>query len=246
MKSRKGGRRLPGGRMVPLRTMAARRRLAMALKTAQMIETGAAISFDRKEKIPDVLRPYLPENSVLDAKRMAKIGKGYRRDLRALFALPTTVLAQPGDNAESIGERLLIERKSITGERITVETIAKEVARVRSLNQALDTVVDLPDRQVITYTTETLKALADATRFKHVPPLGQFLKASGKVSDAQIEAAFAHQQTLPKDAPRRFLGEILTDMGIISSADADAAEATQKGLKAYLSGLFAEFVERLK
>jgi len=65
------------------------------------------------------------------------------------------------------------------------------------------------------------------------------LKSSG-VTEAQIEEAFAYQKTLPQDAPRRFLGQILEDKEIITKATADAAEATQKALKTYLADILKE------
>lgn len=199
------------------------------------VVTGASHTFDGKEAIPDVLRPTLPANSVFNEQRFTDAAKGYRQDIVNLKLLPHTEIGKAGDTAETVASRILKDRTALTGERFTPANIDKELAYITGANEPLKGLPNWEGQTIKTYDDARIKNIAtDALMFKHVPPLGQFLKATGKVTEDDIQAAFAHQGTLPKDAPRRFLGQILEDKGLISAADANAAESTQKALKEFL------------
>jgi hypothetical protein len=87
-------------------------------------------------------------------------------------------------------------------------------------------------------TAEQLNKAATDLSFKHVPQLGQFLKGTGKISEEQIEAALKIQRAIPKEAPRKLLGEILVENNLAKQADVDLAFARQTEMKKELKNVF--------
>ncbi len=92
----------------------------------------------------------------------------------------------------------------------------------------------------------TLVKAAEELQFKHVPQLGQFLKGTGKISETQIEAALQIQRGLPKDGPRKLLGEILVENKLAAQADVDLAFANQQELKSALRTVREKFLSTIK
>jgi hypothetical protein len=87
-------------------------------------------------------------------------------------------------------------------------------------------------------TAEQLNKAATDLSFKHVPQLGQFLKGTGKISEQQIEEALVIQRAIPKDAPRKLLGEILVENNLAQKADVDLAFTRQTEMKKELRNIF--------
>src|SRR5262249_11506577 len=120
--------------------------------------------------------------------------------------------------------------------------VATEASRIEELNPPLTAIKDWGGHQVTVNTRAFLdKVATNEQLYGHTPPIGEFLKATGKVTGEEVEAAFAAQRKLPQGAPRRFLGKILEDSGKITKYDADAAERTQNYLKEYLRKIFQDF-----
>lgn len=84
---------------------------------------------------------------------------------------------------------------------------------------------------------EQLAKAATDLQFKHCPPLGQFLKGTGRISEEHVEQALA----LQKQTPTKKIGEILVEKGWASQADVDLAFSRQQNMKASLKDLFEKF-----
>lgn len=185
--------------------------------------------------LPDVRRPLVADSvagkKVLDAD---VIGPKYRADLDQLNTLPRTVEVTPSMTMDDVAVRLLNERAAFTGERVTPKVIADEVARLQKLNNIEDA-SSLPP-SILAYDKASIEQLAEKTVFKFVPQIGQFFKSKGLMTEQQVEAVFAHQQTLPA-AGRPYFGELAVQQGFVTQPQVDAAMAEQNALKDALAKL---------
>jgi hypothetical protein len=182
--------------------------------------------------IPDVERPMLDaaaQNAV--PEYFSKAANEYGLSLGKVKEFAPTYTARAGQDISAVAKDVLEQRAPITGERVTAESIADEAKRLTARNPELEL---KEGANVILYADNDLKKLAEKTQFKHVPQIGQFLKEKG-VTEEQIGRALAIQKAEPQ-ASKRLIGQILTDDGLATKEQVDAAFAKQGQLK----GLLAE------
>ena len=196
--------------------------------------------------IPDIERPFLKE-LVDGAAITAKAREGYAADLMRAAVLPKTAVGLADETLDGFASRLLNGRVAITGERVSAETIAKESQRIASLNTGIfaeapvAAELNLAGKTLTTMNPQHFAKLAEEIQFKHVPQLGQLMKATGRITEGQIDEAIRLQQTYAKGAAPR-LGEILVDKGLAAKADVDLAFASQNELKLVLKNVRDKFL----
>lgn len=189
--------------------------------------------------LPNVERPFL-QNGIAQGF-VERTREAYAQDLIGLWTMPRKMTALADDTLPSFAERALKQRAGITGERILPETIGKEIERLGALNAGLSGESKLMGKTLITTNEQHLLKLAEDTQFKHIPQIGQFLKATGKISEETIETALKIQKSSPAPAPR--IGEILVNKKLAAQADVDAAFGAQQELKDILKELRLKFIE---
>jgi len=194
--------------------------------------------------IPDLERPFVSEAALNLGKLTEKARESYASDLIKLWGLPRTATAEIGENVESFAARMLKERAQLTREFVTPEATAKELEKILGLN-SLSAGAELGGRELTIASDATFVKAAEELQFKHVPQLGQFLKGTGKISETQIEAALQIQRGLPKDGPRKLLGEILVENKLAAQADVDLAFANQQELKSALRTVREKFLSTI-
>jgi hypothetical protein len=187
--------------------------------------------------IPDVERPMLDGAAKIGIpEHFAQAASDYGATLAKLKQLPLSHTAS-GQDLAAIAKETLEGRAPITGERLTPESVADEVQRLSLRNPEVQRVAGtLPlyeGQSVLVYADSDLTKLAEKAQFKHVPQLGQFLKETG-VTEEQIGKALAIQKAEPQ-ASRRLIGQILSDEGLATKEQVDAAFAKQGQLKGFLA-----------
>jgi LysM repeat protein len=206
--------------------------------TAQTIERDAVLA--KVGAIPDVERPQITSLIGFDADAKAAqfetAATGYRSSLAKLTELPTHYTIGEEETVPGLAKRVLEERAPITGERITPESIETEATRIRALNPTIDQAVG--DPLVVVHDGPAISKLAETTRFKHVPQIGQLLKQHG-VSEDNIQDAFKLQNSLPKEN-RPLIGQILVDEKLATKEQVDNAFEHQNSLKAMLKDVQTE------
>jgi hypothetical protein len=186
--------------------------------------------------IPDVERPMLngaAKNAI--PEHFAKAASDYQGSLAKLKQLSLTHTAGAGQDMAAMAKEILEGRVPVTGERISPESLADEVKRLYTRNPELEV---KEGSTVIVYAENDLTKLAEKTQFKHVPQLGQLLKENG-VTEEQIGKALNIQKAEPQ-ASKRLIGQILTDEGLATKDQVDAAFAKQGQLKGILANVRKE------
>jgi len=120
--------------------------------------------------------------------------------------------------------------------------ISREAERISRLNGGIAADADLAGAGLKILDREAFVKVAEDLQFKHVPQIGQFLKNTGRVGEAEIDAALSIQRELAKSGERKLLGEILVEQKLASKADVDLAFANQQELKAALKILREKFL----
>ncbi|MBX9687952.1 MAG: hypothetical protein K2X27_14700 [Candidatus Obscuribacterales bacterium] len=194
--------------------------------------------------LPDISRPFLADGS-LNAGFVAASREAYAGDLCKLLARPASIESKAGESLGQFAERTLKDRVPLTGERLSAEAVEKEASRLAELNQ-LTKDAALNGEALRIFDEKSFAKTAEEMAFKHVPQIGQFLKGTGKITEEQIEQALAIQRGLPKDGPRKLIGEILVENKLALQSDVDKAFANQQELKTALKDLREKFLETLK
>ncbi|MBS2011254.1 MAG: hypothetical protein JST01_29690 [Cyanobacteria bacterium SZAS TMP-1] len=197
--------------------------------TVQMAEREAVLK--QVGAIPDVTRPMLDAAAARAVpEQFARAATEYEASLNSLKQLPLTHKVGAGQDMEALAREIMQGRSAVTGERLFPDTIAEEAKRLTLRNPALE----LKEGATLTvYAENDLAKLAEKTQFKHVPQLGQFLKEFG-VTETQITRALDIQKAEPQ-ATKRLLGQILTDEGLATKEQVDAAFGKQGALKKILA-----------
>jgi LysM repeat protein len=204
--------------------------------TAQTIERDAVLA--KVGTIPDVERPQIASFAGFDEQsQFEKAATDYRSSLFQLkHQLPTHYTFGENETVPALAKRVLEDRAPITGERISAESIETEAARIRGLHPTIDQTAG--DQNLLVHDIPTISKLAETTRFKHVPQIGQLLKQHG-VSEDNIQEAFRLQNTLPKEN-RPLIGQILVEQNLASKEQVDQAFGQQNSLKAMLKDVQTE------
>lgn len=197
--------------------------------------------------IPDLERPFLSDSALQLGNLTEKARESYAGDLVKLWTMPRTAVGQLGENAETFAERMLKERAVLTRENITPDALAKELQKIIELNGGgLSAKVEVAGRELAIASDSTFVKAAEEMQFKHVPQIGQFLKGTGRISEEQIDSALQIQRSLPKDGPRKLLGEILVENKLAAQSDVDLAFANQQELKSALRSVREKFLSNVK
>lgn len=197
--------------------------------------------------IPDLERPFLSDSALHLGNLTEKARESYAGDLVKLWTMPRTAVGQAGENAETFAERMLKERAALTRENITPDSVAKELQKIIDLNGGgLAAKVEVAGSELAIANDNTFIKAAEEMQFKHVPQIGQFLKGTGRISEEQIESALQIQRGLPKDGPRKLLGEILVENKLAAQSDVDLAFANQQEVKAALRSVREKFLSNVK
>ncbi|MBX9573032.1 MAG: hypothetical protein K2X77_29315 [Candidatus Obscuribacterales bacterium] len=234
-----------------------------ALKSADAaaIETLAAEAGKRAgagsltlegKAIPNVARDAISENALKSEQAFQSLkttaADRYTKDLGQISSyVPLQHELTTATKFSSIADSSLAMRAVLTKEKTGAAEIAKEIDRLTKLNPSLSI---LEDGMVKAGTTVKLaddaflKKVSDDLVFKHVPPIGQFMKGTGKITEEQIGKALEIQKGMAPEAPRKLLGQILVDNKLALQADVDLAFARQTEMKAVLQkirdGIFAK------
>jgi hypothetical protein len=183
--------------------------------------------------IPAVERPSLDgseKNTSTDPSK--KFDDDYASSLAQLKELPKTYTAGPGQDLQDIAKKIVDARAPITGETLSADTYTAEYKSLSALNPGMQ----IKDgTQITVYKDADLEQLAEKTEFKYVPQIGQFLKENG-VTDQQIDQALKVQKAEPT-GQQKLLGQILTDEGLATKQQVDAAFANQNQLKTELASV---------
>ena len=219
-----------------------------AVTAAEEFKAGAGnLKTFEGAPIPDLQRAEIAKGALSAGDEafkasVIKAREGYAADLIRLHALPQTAIGQAGESGLSLAERLVKDRAAITNERVTGDLVNKELTRLSNLNggQILaDT--DVSGRTLQVWNKEAFMKAAGDLQFKHVPPIGQFMKGTGNIGEQQIEQALQIQRGLPADHPRKLIGQILVDNKLAQQADVDLAFGRQTEMKKELKQALEQF-----
>jgi hypothetical protein len=213
-----------------------------ALVTEAGKRAGAGTLTLEGKAIPNIVRESVDANALKSELAFNELKGGaaanYAEDLTKIsryvsvqqeLTLPTKL--------SSVADSSLSMRSILTKERNGPEQLAKEVERITALNPGL---VVGQDGMLAAGTTlklsddAFLKKVSDDLVFKHVPPIGQFMKGTGKITEEQIAKALEIQKGMQPEAPRKLLGQILVDNKLALQADVDLAFARQTEMKSAL------------
>jgi hypothetical protein len=207
---------------------------------AQLAERSAVLK--DVGPIPDVVRPMLDGALGANAvpEQFVKAAGDYSAALNSLKKLPLEYVAAGDQKLSSLAQEILEQRTAISGERITAEVLSEEEKRLTLLNPQLagEGGTLKIGSTIKIYNEQDLTKLAEKTQFKFVPQLGQFLKENG-VTEEQIGRALEIQKAQPVDQ-KKLLGQILTDEGLATKEQVDAAFGKQGELKKVLAGVRKE------
>lgn len=192
------------------------------------------------EVIPDVVRPAVEKGmSLTSPEALAATAEKYRNGLEQLFQLPRQAVAESGQTIDDVAAHLLKSRAGVTGERFTEAAVKAEAERLTALNPQISGVTDLGGVKLTVHDDAHLAKLAASDlQFKYTPQLGQFFKATGKVSEADIKEAMDAQ----KQGDSRQIGQILKGMGRLDESDIEASMADQGKVKAALKAAREEYL----
>jgi LysM repeat protein len=198
--------------------------------TSQAIEREAVLA--KVGAIPDVERPLIASIVTSEVpKEFEKAATEYRSSLLKLKNdLPSHYTIGETETVPDLAKRVLEERAPITGERINPATISTEAERIQGLNPNINQING--DQRLLVHDAPAISKLAETTRFKHVPQIGQLLKQHG-VSEDNVQEAFRIQNSLPKEN-RPLIGQILVDSKLATKPQVDQAFEQQNSLKAML------------
>jgi LysM repeat protein len=198
--------------------------------TAQAIERQAVLA--KVGAIPDVERPVIASIVTSEVpKEFEKAATEYRSSLIILKNdLPSHYTIGETETVPDLAKRVLEERAPITGERINPAAISTEAERIQGLNPNINQIDG--DQRLLVHDAPAIAKLAETTRFKHVPQIGQLLKQHG-VSEENVQEAFRIQNSLPKEN-RPLIGQILVDSKLATKPQVDQAFEQQNSLKAML------------
>ena len=210
---------------------------------AELRATGGLLRDAEKNAIPNIERPFLTSGSLEVDTMIGKAREAYAGDLIRLLERPHSAKALAGENLAQFSERVFKDRALLTKERLTAETASKELSRISGLNGGLAAEADVSAQMLKVSNPAHFAEVAAEMQFKHVPQIGQFMKASGQISEAQIQAALTEQG---KNTSRR-IGEILVDLAPASEktamqASVDLSFSTQNHMKAVLKDLREKFL----
>ncbi len=193
--------------------------------------------------IPDVVRPMMEKGrSLVSPEALSETGKKYFAGLTDLFKLPKEMIVEDGHAMTQVATSALKARGATTGERFTEAAVTAEAERLLALNPVLKDATSISGMKITVLDQNHLTKLAGGDlQFKFTPQLGQFLKATGKVTEEQISEVMA----LQKAGNKKMLGEILVDLKYCEKADIDAAFADQNAMKAALKEVREEFLKTL-
>lgn len=191
--------------------------------------------------IPNIDRAQLAEGALVSGERaflqsVETAKSGYLRDVDQIWRLPRSIVAGEGATPKAVAEQVLQTRAVITGEKVTADSIAKETTRLTALNGGILPESSIAGQTIRIYDGEALARLSGDLQFKHVPPLGQFLKGTGRITEAQIDEALRIQKAIPADQPRKLIGQILVENKLAVQADVDLAFSRQQLMKSELRG----------
>ncbi len=172
----------------------------------------------------------------------SKAKEAYASDLLQLATLPKSSVGLADETIASFAERQLRSRAAITGEQISSESIAREAGRLTKINTtvfsetARSGEMNLGGRSLTTMSRDSFAKLAQEMQSRHIPPIEQFLKATGRIGDEQICAGLQMQQSFARgSAPK--LEEVLIEKGLASNPDVDLALSSRAELKSVLKSL---------
>ncbi len=185
----------------------------------------------------------------------------FKDDLNRFEKLPAETNLKPGQTLFSLAQTSLKARAEITGEKVDSKAVYHELNRIMVANgfkpanlEGKDRISskDLPKswNSISNRDTLNLYPEADVAKFEKAielkdSQLGQVLKSEGLVTDSQISAAkaiqdkqVAEQKAAGVASPKaEMIGKVLTKMpgSKLTEADADAAFAVQKDLRATMA-----------
>lgn len=191
--------------------------------------------------IPNVAREGIESNALNSEQAFQNLKlTGAERYAEDLLKIPKYVPLQQeiqmASKLSSVADSSIALRSILTKERTGPEQLAKEIERLSGLNTGLA----INDGMLAAGSTirladdAFLKKVSDDLIFKHVPPIGQFMKGTGKITEEQISKALEIQKTMAPDAQRKLLGQVLVDNKLALQADVDLAFARQTEMKAAL------------
>lgn len=173
--------------------------------------------------------------------------EAYASDLLRAATLPKSSVGLADETIASFAERQLRSRAALTGEQISSESIAREAGRLTKLNttvfseQAVGVEMNLVGRSLTTMNRDSFAKLAQEMQSRHIPPIEQFLKATGRIGDEQISSGLRIQQSLAKGSVAK-LEEVLVEKGFASKVDVDFAVSSRNELKSVLQSLREKFL----
>ncbi len=194
--------------------------------------------------IPDVVRPQLEKGlSLTTPEALAATGKKYESGLVELFKLPREAVGEAGQTIDDFALGSLKSRAGTTGERVTEFAAKGESERLLSINPHAAGLSDLGGvKMTVLDEAQLVKLASGDVQFKFTPQLGQFLKATGKITEEHIGEAMAVQ----KAGSKKMLGEILVDLKHAEQADVDLAFSSQNIVKATLKEVRENFLKTVK
>ena len=201
--------------------------------------SAGALTIEGKA-IPGVAREKIAENTLSNEAAFQSLKTGaaekYAHDMTQIAKfVPQEMSLKQAGSLSSVAEGSLTTRALLTKERTGADQIAKEIERLTTLNPGLakDAVLN-PGTTLKMADDAFIKKVSDDLVFKHVPPIGQFMKGTGKISEEQIVKALEIQKGMAPEAERKLLGQILVDNKLALQADIDLAFARQTEMKAAL------------
>lgn len=209
------------------------------------LRTAAGLACDTATAAASIERSFLKDLSG-GAAITAKSREGYAADLLRAASLPKSSVGLADETITGFAERQLRSRAAITGEQISSESIATEAGRITKLNTTVFSEVagtvemDLGGRNLTTMSRRSFANLAQEMQSRHVPPIEEFLKATGRISEEQISSGLRFQHCIAKGSAK--LEEVLIDQGLASKTDVELAIASRSELKSVLRSLREKFL----
>ncbi len=181
--------------------------------------------------IPDVERPMLnaaAKNAV--PEYFTKAANEYGLSLGKVKQFAPTYTARAGQDINAVAKDVIEQRALITGERVTPESIADESKRLTARNPELEL---KEGANVVVYADNDLTKLAEKTQFKH--RTARLDNSSKKRGHRRANRQGTGNSKGEPQASKRLIGQILTDEGLATKEQVDAAFAKQGQLKGLLA-----------
>ncbi|RTL43123.1 MAG: GGDEF domain-containing protein [Candidatus Melainabacteria bacterium] len=146
-----------------------------------------------------------------EAPGVELLANNYSARIEKIQNMPLATVSGEGQTLSDLAEQLLFARMPLTGEHVTPQSVASEVARLK-LRTGLSESENLAGRTLQVYNESDLATFASQASYGFLPQIGQLLKVKGYATEAQIHEALQVQAEAPA-GQKPLLGQILVEKG---------------------------------